>query len=143
MRPSWQTTSTPAEDFWSTLPLMYTAEAYLRIVETGSEGAERARAIASAKSACARATQHGRRIADGSAADALRLCGVHAWLTGRTQLAEQRWRRGLALAAALNAKHAVARLHHELGTRSDLPAHRRSAETLFAEMRVPEARAST
>jgi len=119
---------------WATPPLTYTAEAYLRAAELMPDAAGRAGALALAKPACARATRQGRRVADASAADALRLNGIHAWLVGERTRAERLWTQGIATAEAMNAKLALARLHHALGTRSGDPAHLETARLLFAKM---------
>lgn len=120
---------------WATLPLTYAAEAYLRAAELGQDDAGRAGALALAKAACARATRQGRRVADASAADALRLNGTYAWLVGERTRAEQLWEQGIASAERLNAKLALARLHHELGTRTGNSAHLESAQRLFDPLR--------
>ncbi|HWH85083.1 MAG TPA: adenylate/guanylate cyclase domain-containing protein [Burkholderiaceae bacterium] len=119
---------------WATLPLTYTAEAYLRAGELNPDTAGRARALALAKPACARATTQGRRVADGGAAEALRLNGVYAWLVRDRTRAQQLWKQGIATAEGMNAKLALARLHHELGTRTGDPAHLETARRLFAQM---------
>ena len=119
---------------WATLPTMYTAEAYLRAAELMPDGASRASALALAKPACARATRQGHRVADGSAADALRLNGIYAWLTGETRRAQRLWKQGIATAERMNAKLALTRLHHELGTRTGNAAHLETARRLFATM---------
>jgi tetratricopeptide (TPR) repeat protein len=119
---------------WATLPLTYTAEAYLRAAELMPDGAGRARALALAKPACARATRQGQRVADGGAAEALRLNGVYAWLVGNKTRAQQLWKQGITTAEGMNAKLALARLHHELGTRTSDPAHLETARRLFATM---------
>jgi class 3 adenylate cyclase/tetratricopeptide (TPR) repeat protein len=119
---------------WATLPLMHTAEAYLRAAELMPEPAGRARALALAKPACARATAQGRRVADGGAADALRLNGVRAWLTGDRTTAQRLWKQGVATARQRGATLALARLHHELGTRSGDAAELETARLMFARM---------
>ena len=119
---------------WATLPLSYTAEAYLRAAELMPVGAGRARALALAKPACARATRQGQRVADGGAAEALRLNGVYAWLVGNKTKAQHLWNHGITTAEGMNAKLVLARLHHELGTRTGDPAHLETARLLFATM---------
>ena len=119
---------------WATLPLTYTPEAYLRAAELMPDVAGRASALALAKPACARATRQGRQVADGGAADALRLNGLHAWLVGNKTRAQQLWKQGITTAEGMNAKLALARLHHELGTRTGDPAHLETARLLFATM---------
>lgn len=119
---------------WVTLPLTYTAEAYLRVAELSPDKAGRALALALAKPACARATRQGRRVADASAADALRLNGTYAWLVGERPRAQRLWGQGIATAERLGAKLALARLCHEFGTRTGEPAHLETARLLFAKM---------
>jgi tetratricopeptide (TPR) repeat protein len=119
---------------WATLPLMHTAEAYLRAAEQMPDAAGRAGVLSLAKAACARATRQGRRVADGSAAEALRLNGVYAWLAGDRLRAQQLWRRGIATAEGMNAKLALARLHHELGTHTGDAAQLEAARLMFAKM---------
>jgi hypothetical protein len=87
-----------------------------------------------AKAACAQASRQGRRVADASAADALRLNGIYEWLVGRRVTAQRLWRQGIATAERRNAKLALARLHHELGTRAGDAAHLESARRLFQRM---------
>jgi class 3 adenylate cyclase/tetratricopeptide (TPR) repeat protein len=119
---------------WATLPLTYTAEAYLRAADLRPDAAGRGGALALAKPACARATKQGRQVADASAADALRLNGIYAWLVGDGSKAQRLWKQGIATAERLNAKLALAQLHHELGTRTGNATHLEAARRLFATM---------
>jgi tetratricopeptide (TPR) repeat protein len=119
---------------WATLPLTHSAEAYLRAAERMPDAADRARALALAKPACARAIRQGRRVADGSAAEALRLKGICAWLGGDRTGAQRLWRRGMAVAEQMNAQRALARLHQELGTRTEDAVRRETARLMFARM---------
>ena len=117
---------------WATLPLMHTAEAYLRCAELMPDAAGRAHALALAKPACARATKQGRRVADEGACDVFRLNGVYAWLVGDKTRAQELWRQGIATAGKMNAKLILARLHHELGTRTSDAAQLETARSLLA-----------
>jgi class 3 adenylate cyclase/tetratricopeptide (TPR) repeat protein len=119
---------------WATLPLVYTAEAYLRAAELMPDAAARAGALALAKPACARATAQGRRVADGGAAEALRLDGVRAWLVGDRTRALRLWKQGVAMAQQMGARLAWARLHHELGTRTGDAVELETARLMFATM---------
>jgi class 3 adenylate cyclase/tetratricopeptide (TPR) repeat protein len=119
---------------WATLPLVHTAEAYLRAAELMPDAADRAKALGLAKPACARARRQGRRVADGSAAEALRLNGVCAWLDGNRARAQRLWSQGIATAEAMNARLALARLHLELGARTGDAAQLQTARTMFAKM---------
>ena len=60
--------------------------------------------------------------------------GIYGWLVGDRTRAQQLWKQGIATAAGMNAKLAMARLHHELGARTGDAAQLETARVLFAKM---------
>ncbi|MBL8386250.1 MAG: AAA family ATPase [Burkholderiales bacterium] len=113
-------------------PLLAAAEAWLAIVERLAAGGRRDRALRQAAAACARASAHARGVGDESAAEALRLAGVRAWLAGDAGGARRDWLRAIARADALGAGYVRARAHHDLATRLDAADHAGAAAAGFA-----------
>jgi hypothetical protein len=73
-------------------------------------------------------------VADGSAAEALRLNGIFSWLSGDGSRAQRLWKQGIATATDMNAKLTLARLHRELGARTADAAQLETARLMFAKM---------
>ncbi len=112
-------------------PVMVTAEAYLCVAEQMKGANQRAQALRLAASACSRASRHARGVGDESSAEALRLNGILAWATGDQSRAARLWQAGIKVAQSLGADYALARLHHELGSRKLEAAHASVARNLF------------
>lgn len=108
------------------------AEAYLCLAEQSSEVEMRRDLLRRAMRACDRLSLIGRRILDESAPEALRLRGTHRWLLGDRDSAVTLWRRGIKVAEEVRAMHVLAKLHHEIGLRTDDAVHARMANELFA-----------
>lgn len=123
-------------------PVMVTAEAYLCVVEQIASGNQRAHLLQLAASACSRASRHARGVGDESSAEALRLNGILAWSNGNHARAARLWQTGIKVAQSLGANYALARLHHELGSRKLDPAHASAARTLFEKSGAAPLRAS-
>ena len=121
----------PVSGMSATAPVICAAEAWLCCVEVSQDASEKKRLLVLAGQACARATRHGRRVRDESAAEALRLHGIHAFLSGDAGRAERYWKRGLALARNMRAMRVLALIHHELGTRFGDRPHAEAASALL------------
>jgi hypothetical protein len=63
--------------------------------------------------------------------EALRLQGIHAWLSGDQRYAETLWQRGVRVAEKKQAIHVLAKLQHEMGLRMNDAAQVRLAKELF------------
>jgi hypothetical protein len=109
------------------------AEAYLRIVEHLEGSPRQAQVLRLADSACARATRHGRGVGDESAAEALRLNGIRAWLDGEETRALKLWQAAIASARAVGANYVLARTHHALAVRTGEQTHAAKARDLFSK----------
>ena len=105
-------------------------------------GNQRAHLSQLAASACSRASRHARGVGDESSAEALRLNGILAWSNGNHARAARLWQAGIKVAQSLGANYALARLHHELGSRKLDPAHASAARTLFEKSGAAPLRAS-
>ena len=112
-------------------PVLYVAEAYLCAAQSHPDAGERRAALRKAGPACARAIHHGRRTGDESAAEALRLAGTYAWLSGRRERALRNWKQGIAVADRKGANHALAKLHHEIALRTGDATHAQAAKEWF------------
>jgi hypothetical protein len=71
-------------------------------------------------------------VGDESAAEARRLAGLHAWLTGDQALAQRRWQAAIAKAKGQGANLVLARTHHLIATLTGDHAHAGRARELFA-----------
>jgi tetratricopeptide (TPR) repeat protein len=109
------------------------AEAYLRVAEHLNGGARAAQVLRLADSACARATRHGRGVGDESAAEALRLNGMLAWLGGEKAHALKSWQAAIAAARVIGADYVLARTHHAVAVRTGDQAHAGKARELFSK----------
>ena len=118
---------------WETRPLMSAAAAYLCAVEQAQSDTQRQQALRFAKEACARLSKLGRQVKDESAAEALRLNGIYAWLIGDKKKAQRLWTQGIEVAEKMHANYVLAKIHHELGTRTGDAKHLALARTLFIE----------
>ena len=112
-------------------PLLVAAEAYLCIVQGTADRVQRACALKLARAACTRATRHGRRVGDESAAEALRLNGILAWVCGDAVGATKVWGAALDSAHAMGARYVQARTHHDLAVLAEIPGHTLRARELF------------
>jgi class 3 adenylate cyclase/tetratricopeptide (TPR) repeat protein len=110
--------------------IVQAAEAYLLAAESETRPSQRKAFLALAKRACARATRHGRQVHDDSAAEALRVSGIHAWLTGNPTEATRLWRKGLNLAQQIPANGSLSKIHFEIGLRLGDAAHMSKARSL-------------
>jgi tetratricopeptide (TPR) repeat protein len=113
--------------------LLVGAEAWLCVVGALAPGERRGQALQHARLACARATRHGRDVGDESAAEALRLNGVLACLSGENALASRHFNAALKAARRMGANHVLARTHHDIALRLGDMAHTQIARDLFAQ----------
>ena len=109
------------------------AEAWLCVADALVPGARRERVVQQARLACARATRHGRGVGDESAAEALRLNGILACLSGDKALAARHFNAALKAARRMGALQVQARTHHDIAVRIGDPAHAQMARDLFAQ----------
>ena len=112
-------------------PVLVSADAYLCLVERISDASRRHAMLRQAASACARAVRHGRAVHDESAVEALRLQGVHAWLSGNPARATRLWHAAQHAAESVGALYVLARTHHELAVRTGDATHAGRARELF------------
>jgi tetratricopeptide (TPR) repeat protein len=97
--------------------LVFAADAYLRAAEMTRDRKRREEMISHAKRLAAQLRSHGRRVHDGSAAEAMRVTGILEWLVGNHEGAVSLWEKGIVVAERMTARLALARLHNELGVR--------------------------
>ena len=112
-------------------PVLVSADAYLCVAERISDASRRRAMLRQAASACARAVRHGRAVHDESAAEALRLQGLHAWLCGDPARATRLWNAAVRLAEVRGALYVLARTHHEFAARTGDATHAGRALELF------------
>jgi len=112
---------------------MNAAAAYLYGAEHALSRNLRQEALQLAKRECKNAMRQARKTKDEGAAEALRLNGIYAWLTGDANKAEKLWRQGIAVGEKIRTKYVLARLHDELGSRMCIPDHVEMANTLYVE----------
>lgn len=117
-------------------PVLVSADAYLCVAERIGDAARRHGMLRLAARACARAVRHGRGVHDESAAEALRLQGVHAWLSGNPARAKRLWNAALHAARALGAEYVLARTHYEIAVRTADATHAIRARELFEKTRA-------
>jgi hypothetical protein len=107
------------------------AEAYLCAAELTPKRDLQNELLRCAKRSCNRLARIGHRFSDESVPEALRLQGIHAWLSGDQRYAETLWQRGVRVAEKKQAIHVLAKLHHEMGLRMNDAAQVRLAKELF------------
>lgn len=124
-----------AAGFFALNPLGAVAEAWLLDAEHATDFVGGKAALMSrAHRACLAAARWARTIKSEWAAETPRLLGTWHWLAGRRSRAEREWRRGVALAERLGARHALAQTHLERGRRLRQQDDIAYAEKLFSDM---------
>jgi tetratricopeptide (TPR) repeat protein len=89
--------------------------------------------IQKAGEACQAAVKHnqGWRIA---LPDAIRLQGIHEWLSSKPEAARASWEQSLTLAKEMGARYDAGLAHFEIGKRLGERAHLEKAEAIFADL---------
>ncbi len=113
--------------------LLVGAEAWLCVAGALAPGEHRERALQQARLACVRATRHGRGVGDESAAEALRLNGMLACVSGEHALASRHFNAALKAARRMGANHVLARTHHDIAQLLGDQSHAQLARDLFAQ----------
>ena len=103
------------------------------MVEQTNDDTLRQKALKLARDARAQMTRLGKRVKDESAAEALRLNGIYAWLIGDKKKTQRLWTQGIEVAEKMHANYVLAKIHHELGKRTGDAKHLALARTLFIE----------
>lgn len=112
-------------------PVLVSADAYLYLAEHVGDTSRRQVMLRQAAAACSRAARHGRAVHDESAAEAWRLQGVHAWLSGNRARATRLWHVAIQAAQIMGANYVLARTHHEIALRTGDATHAGRARELF------------
>ena len=86
-----------------------------------------------AAKACKAAAKQGKAVRDDGAPDALRLCGIYAWITGNRKKAQRLWNQSISVAETLGARYVLAQTNFEIGKRLNSRRHLVLAEALFME----------